>query len=163
MIGKRMQDALNAQIQHEMESSYLYLAMAAYFAAAGYEGMAHWMKIQSQEETKHALRLFDHLVDREGRVELLPLSKPKKEWPSPVAAFEEAHQHELFITGKIHDLVRLAAEEKDYAAGLLLQWYVGEQVEEEASAAKGVRLLRRVGESGQGLVLADRELGSRGA
>jgi ferritin len=161
MIGKRMQDALNEQIKHELESAYLYLSMVAYFDSTSLQGMAQWMRVQTQEEIEHAMKFFDHIHDRDGRVELLPLAKPKKEWSSPLEAFKAAYEHEQFITGKINALMKIAAEENDHAAGVLLQWFVTEQVEEEASTLKVVNLLERIGDSGHGLVMLDRELGTR--
>lgn len=163
MIGKKMEKALNDQIREELASAYLYLSMAAYFAAEGWEGMASWMRVQTKEELGHVLRLLDHLVERGGRVKLQALPEPESTWASPLAAFQAAHKHEGYITGRIHALVELAAAEKDLAAGAMLQWFVAEQVEEEASTLKVVQLLERVGDSGRGLVLADRELGRRGS
>lgn len=162
MIGKKMQKALNEQIKLELGSAYLYLSMAAYFHAEGLDGMAQWMHVQSEEELGHAKKIIEHLVDRDGRVELQALEQPKKSWGSALAAFQAAHKHEQFITGKIHALVELAAREKDPAAGIMLQWFVTEQVEEEASAAKIAQMLERIGPSGSGLVMLDRQLGKRG-
>lgn len=161
MIDKRMQDAINEQIKHEMGSAYLYLAMAADFHAKSLDGMAQWMKVQAQEEVGHAIRFFDHLNERDGRVELLAIEQPQKEWDSPLAAYEAAYGHEQFITGKINDLVKLAREENDNAAWIMLQWFVTEQVEEEATASKVVDMLKLIGDSGHGLLMTDRELGLR--
>jgi len=163
MIGKRMQGAMNEQIKHELESAYLYLSMVAYFESIGSEGMAQWMRVQTQEEVDHAMRFFNHITERDGRVELLALSKPQKDWASPLEAFKAAYEHEQFITGKIDDLVRIAAEEGDHAAGIMLQWFVTEQVEEEASTSRMVQMLEQVGDSGTGLLMLDRELGTRTA
>lgn len=163
MIGKKMQDAMNEQIKHELESAYLYLAMVAYFRAESLDGMAQWMTVQSQEEVAHAMKFLNHIDKRDGRVELKALSQPQKEWASPLEAFKSAHEHERFITGKINDLVKLASEEGDHAAEIMLQWFVTEQVEEESSTLKVVELLERIGESGHGLIMADRELGTRSA
>jgi ferritin len=156
-----MQDALNKQIKLELESSYLYLAMAAYFHAAGLDGLAQWMRVQAREETTHAMKLFDHLVARGGRVELDGLAQPPKEWESPLAAFIAAYGHEQHVTAKIHALVKLTTEQADYAIGILLQWFVTEQVEEEASVAKVVETLKKIGASGSGLIMYDRQLGKR--
>lgn len=161
MINERMQNALNEQIKHELESAYLYLSMAAYFRAEGFDGMAQWMAVQAQEEFTHAMKFFDHIDERNGRVVLKALAQPQGEWTSPRAAFEAAYGHERFITGKIDDLVKIASEEGDHAAGIMLQWFITEQVEEEASALKVIELLRRIGDSGYGLIMADRELGKR--
>jgi len=161
MIGKRMQDAMNEQIKHELESAYLYLSMVAYFNAEGLDGMAQWMRVQTQEEVAHAMRFFDHINERGGRVELLPLAQPKKEWASPLEAFKAAYKHEQFITGTIDNLVKIAEEENDNPAKIMLQWFVSEQVEEEDSTKKVVDLLERVGDSGHALIMVDRELGAR--
>lgn len=161
MIGKKMQEAINEQIKHELESAYLYLSMVAYFHSEGLDGMAQWMRAQTQEELMHAMKFFDHIRDRNGRVELLPLAQPKREWTSPLQAFQEAYQHEQFISSKIDGLVKLAAAEGDHPASILLQWFVTEQVEEEASTSKVAQMLERIGDSGHGLVMLDRELGTR--
>jgi len=163
MIGKRMQDAMNEQIKHELESAYLYLSMVAYFESTGAEGMAQWMRVQTQEEVGHAMRFFSHITERDGRVELHALAQPKKEWSSPLEAFQAAYEHEQFITGKINDLVKIAAEEGDHAANIMLQWFVTEQVEEEASTSRVAQMLEQVGDSGTGLLMVDRELGTRTA
>ncbi len=163
MIGKKMQDALNEQIKAEMGSAYLYLSMAAYFHFAGLDGMAQWMRVQASEENAHAMKFFDHIKDRGGRVELSQIDKPKIEWSSPLEAFQDAYKHEQYVTSRINDLVKLATEEGDNAAGVLLQWFVAEQVEEEANACKIVQMLERIGDSGNGLIMLDRELGKRGS
>jgi ferritin len=161
MIGQKMQNAMNEQIKHETFSAYLYAAMAADFHAKGLDGMAQWMKAQAHEELGHALRFFNHINDRGGRIELQAIDKPQKEWSSPLQAFEAALEHERFITGRIDELARLADEENDRAAGIVLQWFVTEQVEEEDSVAKVIDLLKVAGEKGPGLLMADRELGQR--
>ena len=161
MIGKKMEAALNEQIKEELASAYLYLSMSAQFAAEGWDGMAGWMRIQAREEQEHAMRLFDHILERGGRVKLHALPAPEAKWASPPAAFKAAHKHEQHITGCIHSLVDLAVKEKDHAAGAMLQWYVAEQVEEEDHASKAVQLLERMGSESRGLVMADRELGRR--
>jgi ferritin len=163
MIGQRMQDAMNKQIMHEAGSAYLYFSMAADFHAKGLDGMAQWMKAQAQEEVGHALRFFNHINDRGGRIELLAIDKPQKEWDSPLAAFKAALEHEEFITGKIDELVKIAREENDNAAEITLQWFVTEQIEEEDSVSKVIGMLELIGESGYGLLTADRELGQRTA
>lgn len=162
MIKSRMQEALNEQIKHELESAYLYLSMVAYFKSEGLDGMAQWMLAQSQEEVAHAMRFFDHISEREGRVELLQLAQPQKQWSSSLEAFKAAYEHEQFITGTIDNLVKIAEEEGDNPAKIMLQWFVSEQVEEEASTKKVVDLLERIGDSGHALVTVDRELAGRG-
>jgi ferritin len=161
MIGKKIQDGFNAQIQHELASSYLYLSMAAYFHSIGFDGFAQWMRVQTKEEEVHAMKFFDHLRDRGARIELEELPKPKFKWASPLETFKAAYAHEQFITGKINGLYKLAEKEGDYAAKVLLDWFVKEQVEEEASASSIVQLLERIQDSGSGLIMLDRELGKR--
>ena len=161
MIGKPMQDAINEQIREEVESAYLYLSMVGYFESSGWEGMAHWMTVQAQEEMGHAMRLFQHLVERGGRVKLYAIAEPKEAWDSPLDAFRAAYAHEQHITAKIAELAKLASDENDRAAEIMLQWFVTEQVEEEANASRIVDLLGRIGDHGPGLVMIDRELSAR--
>lgn len=161
MIGKRMEEALNEQINEELFSAYLYLAMAAYFHSQGLEGMARWMELQAKEELGHAMRIFRHLVERGGRVTLKALKEPQAEWESPLAAFQAAYQHERHITAKIHQLVDLAQGEKDHAAFQMLQWFVAEQVEEEDQTKRAVELLERAGPDGRGLLIVDARFGAR--
>ena len=161
MVGKKIQDAFNEQIKHELASSYLYLSMAACFHSKGLDGMAKWMTVQAKEENGHAMKFFDHIVERQGRVELAALDKPQLEWKSALDAFKAAYKHEQFITGNINDLVGLAQKEKDNAAQILLQWFVKEQVEEEANTSKVVQMLEMAGDSGQALLIMDAQLGKR--
>jgi len=161
MISEKMVAALNEQINAEYYSSYLYLGMAAYFEAEDLEGFAHWMKLQAQEELGHAMKIFDQVLERGGKVVLQPLDGSPTEWDSPLAAFTAAYEHEKVITGKINDLVNLAASEGDHATSNFLQWFVGEQVEEEASAEKVVNILSKIGGSVGGLYQLDHRLGHR--
>lgn len=161
MIPEKIQEAFNQQIKYELESAYLYLAMAAYFDAAGFEGMGRWMRAQTQEELTHAMRFYKHIIERGGEVRLQPLSITAQKWDSPLAAFQAAYEHERFITDKIHGLVRLAQAENDFASNSLLQWFVDEQIEEEESTSKVVQELKLVAEDGRGILMIDRELGQR--
>lgn len=161
MLTDRMQKALNEQIQAEFFSAYLYLSMAAYFEDLGLEGMANWMSIQFQEEQSHAMKFFRYIVERGSRVELAALEKPEQTWASPLAAFEAALAHERHISGRINELADLAGAEKDHATHNMLQWFIAEQVEEEASVDAIVNQLRLVGEQGPGLFMIDRELKTR--
>jgi ferritin len=163
MIGKKMQDALNRQINEELFSSYLYLAMSADFQAKNLSGAAAWMSLQAEEERSHAMKFFHYLIERGGEVELLPIEKPQKSWKTPLDAFRDAEKHEQHITGCINSLADLAVEEKDYATQNLLQWFVNEQVEEEASVGEVVAKLEMVSDSRNGLFMMDRELGKRAA
>ncbi|HPD97070.1 MAG TPA: ferritin [Synergistales bacterium] len=161
MIGKKMQDALNRQINEELFSSYLYLAMSADFQTKNLTGAAAWMSLQAEEERTHAMKFFHYLIERGGEVELLPIDKPQKSWKTPLDAFRDAEKHEQHITACINSLADLAVEEKDYATQNLLQWFVNEQVEEEASVGEVVAKLEMVSDSRNGLFMMDRELGKR--
>jgi len=161
MLSQKMQDALNEQINAEMYSSYLYLSMSAYFDSQNLKGCAQWMLVQSQEETVHAMKLFNYVQERGGRVTLKAIDAPATEWDSVLAAFEGAYAHEQKVTALINDLVTLAQAEKDYAANAMLQWFVEEQVEEEASVDEVVQKLKLVADAPGGLFMIDRELGAR--
>jgi ferritin len=156
-----MQAALNKQINAELHSAYIYLSMAAYFEDKNLTGFAHWMRVQAKEELGHAMKFFDFIVERRGRVLLEPVAAVPIEWASPLAVFENALAHEQKVTGLIHGLVNLAIEERDHAANSFLQWFVDEQVEEEASADAIVQQLKLAGDSGVALLMLDRELGAR--
>ena len=161
MFSKKIQDAMNAQIQRELESAYIYLSMAAYFDANSLPGFAQWMKAQAQEEQSHAFKFYDFVYDRGGTVVFQAIPQPPVEFESPLAVFEKALAHEQKITGHINDLYALAVEEKDYASQVLLQWFVEEQVEEEKSAGDVVDILKRIGDAGHALIMLDKQLGQR--
>ena len=161
MIGKKMQDALNDQINAELYSAYIYLAMAAYFESENLAGFASWMRVQTQEETAHAMKIFDFVNERGGRVVLKAIEEPPAEWKSPLAAFKAAYEHEQYITGRINDLVNLAMKEKDHATNAFLQWFVNEQVEEETSVDSVVQNLKMAEKAPGALFMMDRELGQR--
>lgn len=163
MIAKKMQDALNEQINAELYSAYIYLSMVTYFESINLPGFAQWMKIQAQEETSHAMKIFDFIHERLGRVTLKAIEGPPTEWDSPLAAFEAALKHEQKVTGLINDLVNLAIEQKDHAAKGFLQWFVDEQVEEESSADAIVQKLKMIGDSPQGLLILDGKMAQRTA
>ena len=156
-----MQDALNVQLNEEYYSSYLYLSMAGHCEAINLDGFANWLRVQSQEEMLHAMKFFDFILERGGRVELKPIEGPPSEWDSPLAIFEATLQHEQHITGCIHKLVDLAREEKDHASDAFLQWFVNEQVEEEATADNILQKLKLMADAPGGLFLLDRELAQR--
>ena len=161
MINEAMRDAMNQQIQAELYSSYIYLSMAAYYESLNLPGFAHWMRLQSQEELEHAMKFFDHINERGGRVELLAIDAPPAEFESPVAAFRMAYEHERKVTRLIHDLYKLAIEQNDFPALSMLQWFVDEQVEEENSTLAVVEKLEMIGDNKMGLFMIDRELGQR--
>jgi len=162
MLGKRMQDAINEQINAELYSAYLYLSMAAYTEAANLPGFAHWMRAQANEEVEHALKFFKYVGERGGRVVLKAIEQPQAEWTSPLHVFEHTLEHERKVTGLINGLYEVALEEKDYASQMLLHWYIEEQVEEESNAEQIVAALKMAGEKPQGLLMVDRQLASRG-
>ena len=161
MLSKKMEIALNKQINEEFWSAYLYLSMSAYFAADGKPGFAHWFKNQFDEEQEHAMKLFDYVIERGGQVTLEPIKEVKKNWDSALHVFEQTLAHEKVVTDFINDLVTLAREERDYATESMLQWFVNEQVEEESTAQGYIDALKLIGESGAGLYALDKELGSR--
>ena len=161
MISDKMQKALNEQINAELYSSYIYLAMSAYFESQNWNGFALWMAKQSMEEYGHAMKIYKYVNEIEGRVILEGIEKPKTEWKSPLEAFEEAHKHEIFITNKINDLTNLAISEKDHATNIFLHWFVTEQVEEVATVSQIVNKLKMVGDNKSALYMLDKELGSR--
>lgn len=161
MISKPMQDAINEQINKELFSSYLYLSMAAYFASKNLLGFSKWMHIQVGEEREHAMKLYEHLEDRGGRVLLKAIAAPKTEWASNLEAFKDAAAHEAMITSAIYALYETAVQEKDYPAQVLLQWFVNEQVEEEKNAAEIVANLELIEERGAAVLMLDKQLGKR--
>jgi len=161
MIDKKMQDALNEQVNAELFSAYLYLSMEAYFQSIGLSGFANWMRCQTQEELVHAMKLFDYLNQRNGRVTLKQIAAPKTVWKSPLDAFQDAYSHEQKVTTLINKLVDVAHFLKDHATSNFLQWFVAEQVEEEASASAVVDKLKLVGKAGEGMFQLDKELAQR--
>jgi len=161
MLSTKLEAALNRQINEEYYSSYLYRAMVAYMQTNNLDGCAHWMRMQADEEHMHALKIFDYVLERGGQVELLPVNAPPAVWDSPLAAFEAALAHEQLMTTNINELADLALEQRDHATNNLMQWYVSEQVEEEANVDSIVNRLRMVGDSGTGMFMMDTELKSR--
>ena len=161
MLSPKMQEALNAQINAEYYSSYLYLAMSAYCAEANLKGFANWFRVQSQEEMVHVMKLFGYVIDRKGRVQLTAIQAPPVEWASPQAVFEAAASHEEHVTALINGLVRVSVSENDFATHALLEWFITEQVEEEATVDAIVSQLRIAQGAPAALFLLDRELGSR--
>ncbi len=163
MLKENMEKALNEQINAELFSAYLYLSMSAYFESIDLAGFGNWMKLQAQEEAEHAMKIYDFVNQRGGRVILTAIEAPQSEWKSPLDAFEDVYSHEQKVTKMIHDLVDLALQEKDHASNNFLQWFVSEQVEEEDSAQTVLQKLKLIGDKGHGLFMIDRELGNRKA
>jgi ferritin len=161
-LSKKMQDALNKQINEELASAYIYLSMAAYFESINLGGFAHWMQMQSNEEMEHAMKFYGFIHDRGGRVVLEAIAQPPVEFDGPTAVFEKTLEHEQYISSCIEKLYALAVAENDYASLSTLQWFVDEQVEEEKTAGDILEMLKMIGEKGQGLIMLDRQLAGRG-
>ena len=161
MLKEKIQKALNKQVNAELYSSYLYLAMAAYFETINLKGFANWMRVQTQEELVHAMKFYDFIIERGGKAVLSSIEGPRTEWPSPLAVFEHAYEHEQKVTGLINTLVDLSIAEQDHATNNFLQWFVAEQVEEEASADEVVQKIKLMGDASGGLFMLDSELGQR--
>lgn len=157
-----VRQAINAQINREFFAAYLYLAMAAHFQDQNLDGFAHWMKEQAKEERDHAMRLFDHLIERGERVELEAIAKPPTEFDSALSIFQKALEHERTVTRHINELYELAREKKDYPAEIMLQWFIEEQVEEEDMTGQLVEQLEMAGDNRAALLMMDARLGSRG-
>lgn len=161
MLNKRIEEELNKQINAEFLSAYLYLSMSAYFEDKNLPGFANWMKVQYQEESTHAMKIFDYVNERGGKVLLKPIEGVKTEWQDTVEVFEETLKHEQYVTGLINNLVNIAIEEKDHATNNMLQWFVSEQVEEEAAADEILQQLKMLQGKKEGVFMLDRELKQR--
>ncbi len=163
MLSEKMQKAINDQINAEMWSSYLYLSMSAYFEGKGLSGFAHWMRLQADEETMHAMKFFDYVYERDGEVKLQPIHEVPTDWMDTLTVFEETLKHEQKVTSMINNLMDIAIEEKDHATQSFLKWFVDEQVEEEASVNEILDQLRLLEGSGHGIFMLDREMKGRSA
>lgn len=161
MLSKTMQDAINEQIKNEMYSAYLYLAMSAYFESLNLTGSAKWMRAQFGEEQVHALKLYDHVLDRGGRITLQAIDAPATDFATPLAAWQHVLAHEQKVTASIHNLYAQAVKENDYAAQTLLHWFINEQVEEEKNAATMVERFKQAGSAPGALMIADVHLTKR--
>ena len=161
MLKTEVIKALNDQMQAEFYSSYIYLSMSAWCEDANYEGFAHWMRMQAQEELQHAMKIYDYVNMTGGRVKLQAVEQPAVEWDAPLAMFEDSLAHERHMTENINKLVGLCMQENDFATSAMLQWFVSEQVEEEATVDAILGKLQLMGGAGPGLFMLDQELGSR--
>jgi ferritin len=161
MLNKKLQDKMNDQIKHELYSAYFYLSMAAYLESANLLGAAHWMRLQAREEQEHAMKFFEHIHDRGGRVTLQAIDQPPTEFAGLLDVFEKTLEHEQKVTGLINDLYRLAVKEDDYASQIFLQWFVDEQVEEEKNASQIVEQIKMIGDHKGSLFMLDGHLGRR--
>lgn len=161
MLKEKMEKALNDQVQWELYSAYIYLAMSAWFQAQGLPGFANWMRIQFQEETMHAMKFHDFILERGGRARLQAIDAPPRDWKSPLAAFEHALEHEEGVTERINKLMSLALEAKDHATAIFLQWFVTEQIEEEASVQDIIQKLKLTEGATGGMFMLDKDLAAR--
>ena len=160
-MDSKVLDALNAQINKELASGYVYLSMSAHFENANLPGFAHWMRLQAQEELAHAMRLFDYTLRRGGQVILRTVEGPPVDFGTPLEVFRAALAHEEDVTKSIHGLYRIAGERSDYATQQVLQWFIEEQVEEEENANAAVEAIRMAGDNSAMLLMLDREFGAR--
>jgi len=161
MLSKTLEKALNVQINNEYYSAFLYLSMSSYFESINLLGMAAWMRMQYEEEVMHGIKLFDMIVDMEGKVALKPIEGPPMEFKSPLDVFTKSLEHERKVTGMINKIYSLSREESNYAVQSALQWFIDEQVEEEKSALEIVQQLKMIGDETTPLLMLDSKLGSR--
>jgi len=161
MLSEKMQDAINAQINAEYWSAYLYLSMAAYANASGYPGFANWFEVQHQEELDHVKIFFDYVLQRDGRVMLKPIDAVPTEWKSPLDMFENTLKHEQKVTSLINQLYATAVSDNDFATQSMLKWFIDEQVEEEENAKTIIDSLKMIGDNGYGLYTLDKDLSTR--
>ena len=161
MLDGKIEQGINEQINAELYSAYLYYSMAAYFETLSLKGFSHWLRVQALEEMTHVQRFFSYLHDRGGHVLLKPVEAPPAEWPSPLAVFEEVYAHEVRVTGLINALMDLVLANSDHASSSFLQWFVSEQVEEEATADEVLQKLKLVDKTEGGLFLLDQEMDKR--
>ncbi len=161
MLNNTIAEELNKQINREIYSAYLYMSMSAYSQHIGLKGFANWFMVQYNEEMEHAMKIYTYVNDQGAQVKLLAIDEPPAEFDSPLDMFEKTLKHEQFITKSINDLVDLAIEEKDHATEIFLQWFVTEQIEEEGNDNDIIGQLKLIGDNGNGLLMLDRELGSR--
>jgi ferritin len=157
-----MQAAINEQINKEIYSAYLYLAMSAHFESVNLPGFANWTRVQFQEEMSHALKFFDYVHARGGQALLQAIAQPETTWKSALEVFNQIYAHEQFVTASIHKLYEVALKEKDYAAQIMLQWFINEQVEEEQNASEIVEQLKLIDAHGTAVLMLDHRLGKRG-
>ena len=162
MLTQNMQQAINEQIKNEIYSAYLYLSMSAHFEANNLPGFAQWMRIQSREELDHALKFFDYVNERGGRVTLIAIPKPASEWKTSLEVFNQVLEHEQLVTSLIYKLYETALAEKDYASQVMLQWFIDEQVEEEKNATEIVEQLKLIDAHDTAVLMLDHRLGKRG-
>ncbi len=161
MLSKKMEEALNGQINKEMYSAYLYMSMSAHSTNVGLPGFANWFMVQYHEEMEHAMKIYDYVNDQGGKVKLKAIDEPLSTFKDVMDMFQKTLKHEQFITKSINELVDLAIKEKDHATQIFLQWFVTEQIEEEGNDNDIIAKLKLAGDKGNGLFMIDKELGIR--
>ena len=161
MLNLKVEEAINEQINAELYSAFLYLSMSAYFQRQNLPGFAKWTYVQYLEETTHALKFFNYINERGGSVKLAAIKEPPTEWKNPVEVYDAIYKHEQLVTSLIYRIVDIAIQERDHASNNMLQWYVAEQVEEEANASLILEQLKRIGNAQESLYVLDNELGMR--
>ncbi|MFH1996981.1 MAG: ferritin [Candidatus Omnitrophota bacterium] len=161
MISKKMVESINEQINKELYSAYLYLSMASYAASVGLNGFANWLNVQVKEEMSHAEKFYNYVIQQNGRVALKAIEEPPQKFTSMADIFKKTLEHEQLVTGLINKLVDLAKKESDHATDTFLQWFVTEQVEEEANASEILQKLDLIGKDGNGILMIDSQLAAR--
>jgi ferritin len=161
MIKEKIEKALNQQLNQELYAFYLYLSMSAHFESMNLNGFANWMRFQAEEEKTHGLKFYDYILQANGKIDLKQIEAPKKSWKSVQEIFEDTYNHEKKVTESIYDIVDLSISERDHATHNFLQWFVSEQVEEEATALKILEKIKLIGDNQGALFIFDREMGSR--
>jgi ferritin len=161
MLNPRVQNAINEQINAEIWSAYMYLSMSAYFSSEGLSGFANWMRVQWQEELSHAMNFFDYIVERGGKPVLMPIREVPERWENTLQVMQETLKHEQHVTALINNIMDIAIEEKDHATKSMLQWFIDEQVEEEANAQELIDNLKLIDGNGHGIFMLDKDLKTR--
>ncbi len=161
MISDKIVDALNEQLKWELYSANLYLSMAAWFQDAGLPGFANWMRVQYQEETAHALKFYDYILTRGGKVKMSAIEAPSHKWKNILSLYEDTAKHEAEVTRRINMLTKLSRDENDYATEIFLQWFVTEQIEEEENVKEILGQLKLINGDGQGTLMLDKEFATR--
>ncbi len=163
MISKPVLESMNLQIMHELYSAYFYLSMSAHCDAENLPGFAKWLKLQAYEEQEHAMRFYEYILDRGGKVTLMAIQQPPVDFKSPLDIFRQVYEHEQKVTALINDIYKVATEEKDVASQIMLQWFISEQVEEEKNASSILDMLTKIGDNVGHIYQLDHQLGERNA
>ncbi len=161
MLSKKIEESLNKQMNVKFYKNYLYLSMAAYFESKNFLGFSKWLRVQAEEEYGHAMKIFNHILERGGKVVLTEIKAPETNWESPLKAFGKVFEHEKNVTSMINNIMSCAEEEKDYATRSMINWFIDEQVEEEANASGIYETLKMIGDNVNGLFALDHRLGKR--